>query len=167
MKKVFLQFVLVLCMSGLYAQTSDINRLFASYRGEEDVLSLYIPGFLCRLGAAIGDVDNAERELLYSISSIRIMVSENPELNRHINFAREINLDKLNNHYVVLLTAYEQDESVIILGRENNGYIRDLVIAVGGEENVLICIKGRMDTDLLGILHEVTGIEECKYTKEI
>jgi len=154
-------------MSGLYAQSSDINRLFVSYRGEEDVLSLYIPGFLCRLGAAIGDMDDAERELLYSISSIRILVSENPELNRRVNFVREIDFKKLNDDYVVLLTVHESDEDVVIFGRESNGYIRDLIIAVGGDENVLICIKGRMNTDLLGILHEVTGIEECRYMKEI
>lgn len=167
MKKVFLQFVLVLCMSGLYAQSSDINRLFVSYHGEEDVLSLYIPGFLCRLGAAIGDTDDAERELLNSISSIRIMVCENPELNRHVNFVREINQEKLNDDYVMLLTVHESDGDVVILGRKNNGYIRDLVIAVGGGENVLICIKGRMNADLLGILYEATGLEECRYTKEI
>jgi len=167
MKKILLQFVLILCVSGLGAQSSDINRLFASYRGEEDVLSLYIPGFLCRLGAAIGDMEDAERELLYSISSIRILVSENTQLNRHVNFVREINLEKLNGDYVILLTVHDSDEDVVILGRRNNGYIRDLIIAVGGNENVLVCIKGRMNADLLGILYEITGIEECRYTKDV
>ena len=167
MKKLLLQFILILCVSGITAQTSGINRLFASYRGEEGVLSLYIPGFLCRLGAAIGDVEDAERELLYSISSIRILVSENPELNRQVNFVKEINPGKFDDDYVLLLTVHKEDEDVIILGRENNGYIRDLIIAVGGNENVLVCIRGRMNTDLLDILHEVTGIEECRYTKDI
>ncbi len=167
MKKIFLQFLLILCISGLAAQSPDINRLFTSYRGETDVVSLYVPGFLCRLGAAMGDIDDMERELLYSIRSIRILVSENPELNRHVNFVEEINPGRLGDNYVLLLTVHESDEDVLILGRENNGYIRDLIIAVGGDENVLICIKGRMNTDLLDILYEVTGIQNCRYTKEI
>jgi len=167
MKKIFIQFVMILCMSGLYAQSSDINRLFVSYRGEEDVTSLYIPGFLCRLGAVMGNMDDAERELLYSISSVRILVSENQELNRNVNFVHEINPGEPGSDYVVLLTVHESDEDVVILGRENNGYIRDLIIAVGGDENVLISIRGRMNTNLLDVLYEVTGIEECKYTREI
>jgi hypothetical protein len=167
MKKIFLQFLLILCISGLAAQPPAVNRLFASYHGETDVMSLYIPGFLCRLGAALGDMDDAERELLYSIRSIRILVSENPELNQHVNFVEEINSRRLGDDYVLLLTVHESDEDVLILGRENNGHIRDLIIAVGGDENVLVYIKGRMDTDLLGILYEVTGIEECHHTKDI
>jgi hypothetical protein len=34
--------------AGLAAQ-SEIDHLFNSYRGEEGVISLYIPGFLCRM----------------------------------------------------------------------------------------------------------------------
>ncbi|KPK85920.1 MAG: hypothetical protein AMS27_06300 [Bacteroides sp. SM23_62_1] len=167
MKKVILQFLLALTVTGLFAQKPDINRLFVSCRGEEDVISIYIPGFLCRLGASLGDLEDAERELLCSISSIRILVSENPELNRKINFAKEIHKGKPEDDYRILLTVHESDQDVVILGRENKGYIRDLIIAVGGDENVLVCIKGRVGSDLLDALYGVTGIEECKYMREI
>jgi len=84
-----------------------------------------------------------------------------------MNFVEEINRGRLRDDYLLLLTVHESYEDVLILGRGSNGYIRDLIIAVGGDENVLVCIKGRMDTDLLGILYEATGIEECHHTKGI
>lgn len=104
----------VLSISGLAAQSSEIDHLYNSCRGEEDVISLYIPGFLCRMGAALGGLDD-----------------------------------------------------VLILGREKEGFVSDLLIVVGGDENALISIKGRMNKDLLDALYEVTGIEECLYAKEI
>lgn len=166
MKKIFVQIMFILFASGLAAQ-SDIDYLFDSYRGEEDVISLYIPGFLCRLGATLGDLDDAERELLYSIKSVRLLVSENKELNEHVNFVKEINCTKYRSGWVSLLEVHDSGEDVIILGREKNGYVSDLLIVVGGDDNALICIKGRMNRDLLDALYKVTGIEECQYMKEI
>ena len=64
MKRIIVPIAFLLIVSGLAAQSSEIDHLFNSYRGEEDVISLYIPGFLCRMGATLGDLDDAERELL-------------------------------------------------------------------------------------------------------
>jgi hypothetical protein len=157
----------ILFVSGLAAQSSEINHLYNSCRGEKDVISLYIPGFLCRLGAALGDMDDAERELLYSIKSIRLLVSENKELNEHINFVKEINCKKHGSGYVSLIEVHDSGEDVLILGKERNGYVSELLIVIGGNDNVLIYIKGRMNKDLLDALYDVTGIEECLYMKEI
>jgi hypothetical protein len=166
MKRIFIQIVFILFVSGLAAQ-SNIEYLFNSYRGEEDVISLYIPGFLCRLGAVLGDLDDAERELLYSIKSVRLLVSENRELNTRVNFVKEINCTKHRSGWVSMLEVHDSGEDVMILCRKKHGYVSDLLIVVGGEDNALICIKGRMNKDLLDALYKVTGIEECKHMKEI
>jgi hypothetical protein len=166
MKRIFIQIVFILLVSGLAAQ-SEIDHLFNSYRGEEGVISLYIPGFICRMGATLGDLDDAERELLYSIKSVRLLVSDNEELNRHVNFAKEFNCRKHRSDYVLLLEVHDSGDDVLILGREKDGFVSDLFIVVGGDDNAVICIKGRMDKNLLDALYEVTGIEECLYAKEI
>ena len=167
MKKIIIQFVFILFASGLVAQSPDIDHLFNTYRGEEEVISLYIPGFLCRMGATLGDLDEPERDLLYSIKSIRILVSDNEDLNRHVTFVKEISYDKHTSGYNTLLEVHDSGADVLIMGKEKNGHVSDLLIIVGGEDNAVICIKGRMDKDLLDALYEVTGIEECHYTKEI
>jgi len=167
MKRIYISVLFVLMVSGIKAQSSEIDHLYNSCRGEEDVISLYIPGFLCRMGAALGDMDDAERELLYSIKSIRILVSENHELNKHVNFVKEITNGKHRSDYVLLLEVHDSEEDVLILGREKEGFVSDLLIVVGGDENAMISIKGRMDKDLMDSLYEVTGFEECLYVKEI
>jgi hypothetical protein len=167
MKKISFQILFILFVSGLAAQSSDIDNLFDSYRGKEDVISLYLPGFLCRMGATLGDLDDAERELLYSIKSVRLLVSDNEELNQHVNFVKEISCGKHRSDYVLLLEVHDSGDDVLILGREKEGYVSDLFIVVGGDNNAVICIKGRMDKNLLDALYEVTGIEECLYAKEI
>ena len=131
------------------------------------MISLYIPGFLCRMGASLGDLDEPERELLCSIKSIRILVSENEDLNRHINFAKELRNNRHNSDYNTFLEVHDSGNDVVIMGKEKHGLVSDLIIIVGGEDNAIICIKGRMDRDLLDALYEVTGLEECRYTKEI
>jgi hypothetical protein len=167
MKKIIIQLAFILIASGLAAQSSEIDHLFNTYRGEDEVISLYIPGFLCRMGAALGDLDEPERELLYSIKSIRILVSENESLNRHINFAKEIRNRRHISDYNMLLEVHDSGDDVLIMGKERNGLVSDLLIVVGGNDNVVVCIKGRMDRDLLDALYEVTGVEECRYTKEM
>jgi hypothetical protein len=167
MKRIFISIMFVLIVSGIGAQSSEIDHLYYSCRGEEDVISLYIPGFLCRMAATLGDLDDAERELLYSIKSVRILVSENQELNQHVNFVKEISCGKHKSDYMLLLEVHDSEDDVLILGREKEGFVSDLLIVVGGDENALISIKGRLDKDLLDALYEVTGIEECLYTKEI
>jgi hypothetical protein len=167
MKKIIIQFAFILIASGLAAQSSDINNLFNIYRGEEEVISLYIPGFLCRMGAVLGDLDEPERELLYSIKSIRILVSDNEVLNNHVNFVKMINYSTHSPDYNLLLEVHDSGNDVLIMGKEKRGIFSDLMIVVGGDDNAVICIKGRMNRDLLDALYEVTGIEECHYTKEI
>jgi hypothetical protein len=167
MKKLIIQFAFVMFAAGLSAQPADINHLFSSYSGEEDVISLYIPGFLCRLGAVIGDLDAPERDLLNSIRSVRILVSENEELNHHVNFVKEVDYRNYRSDYKLMLEVHDSGDDVIIMGKERNGLVSELLILVGGDDNAVICIKGRMDKDLLDALYEVTGVEECRYAKEI
>ena len=84
-----------------------------------------------------------------------------------MNFVKKVDLRNLKNGYNLLLQVKDGNEDVAILAREKKGCIKDLVVLVGGEENVMVHIKGRMDGDLLGSLANVAGIEELKYTKEI
>ncbi len=167
MKKLIILSLIALLSLNAGAQPSQTNKLFLKYRGMDGVTSLYIPGFLCRFAASIADLDKAEEELLRAIRSIKILTVENHQLNHELNFAKEIRKDRMDDRYQLLLEVHEQDEDVLIFAREKNDCITELTIITGGDENALICIKGRMDHDLLYALSEVTGISECSYTSEL
>ncbi len=55
----------------------------------------------------------------------------------------------------------------MIAAREKNGKITDLIVVVGGDENVLVHVRGRMESDLLENLAEVAGVEELQFTAKI
>lgn len=167
MKKAILSIIVLALGAGIFAQSGDINRLYYTYQGESEVISMYIPGFLCRLAASLGDLEYEEEVLLRSIKSIKLLVVENDAINERVNFVDEINFDGKNSEYVMMLTVHEEDQDVLILGRKKGDCIRDLVIIVGGEENVMVSIKGRLDADMLYALSGITGIEQMKYTKEL
>ena len=167
MKRILLSVVILFAGISLWSQAFHMQHLFETYRGEEDVISLYIPGFLCRFAAGLADMDCEEEELLRSIKSLRVQLIENREINREVNFARALSGKEPGNGYLALLEIHDGDEDVLILARQKQEIVSELIILVGGDENVLVWIKGRMDHDLMKSLYDVTGIEHCKYTREI
>lgn len=167
MKKLIFVSLFAFASVSLTAQPSQADMLFVKYRGMDGVISFYVPGFLCRFAASIADLDREEEQLLRSIRSVKILTVEHSGLNHELNFAKEIRCDRMDKRYELLLEVHEADEDVLIFAREKNHCIAELVIVVGGDENAVVCIKGRMDHDLLYALSEVTGISECSHTREL
>ena len=166
MKKILLVAISLMIGISLWSQALELHRLYDTYRGEEDVISLYIPGFICRLAGNIADLDYEEQKLLRSIKSVRVQVIENREINREVNFARAYADIRPAKGYFPLLEVHDGDEDVLIFARQKKETICELIILVGGNENVMVWVKGRMDHDLMKSLYEVTGIEQCRYTRE-
>ena len=102
-----------------------------------------------------------------SIKSIRVQVIENREINESINLARIYANRQPAVGYFPMLEVHDGTDDVLILGKEKDELLSELLILVGGKENVMVWIKGRMDRDLMKSLYEVTGIKECRYTQEI
>lgn len=167
MKIFILSALITICGTCLFAQQAEFDRLYSTYKGEEGVVALRIPGFLMKLAGSIADLDQAEKQLLRSLQSVTILTVEEPNLYPDLNFTEEINLISMRDGYRMLLEMHEDEEDVVILAREKNSRIKDLIIVVGGHENVLVQVRGRMNGDLLGNLSRVAGIDELHYTSQI
>ena len=165
MKKVILSFLILSLGLTLFAQPAGFDRLYYQYKGEEGVVALRVPGFVMRLAGAIGDLDRAERELLRSLKSVTVLTIEESYLYPGVNFTEDINLR--NDQYQLLMEVHEENEDVLIAAREKNGKIRDLIVVVGGDENVLVHVRGRMESDLLENLADVAGIDELHVTAQL
>lgn len=163
--------VLLLCLSvfalELQAQSHEFNRLYSSFRGEEGVVNLFVPGFLCRMASNIDDLEPEEQELLRSIKSVKIMAIENPEINRQVNLASVFSVVEWDHGIVPLLQVHDGEEDVLILAKEKDSHVTELYVVIGGKENVMVRICGRMDRDLMKSIYDVTGIEQTKSTKKI
>jgi len=167
MKKLILSLLLISTGLTLFAQPAAFERLYYQYKGEEGVVAIKIPGFVMRLAGSIADLEHEERALLRSLRSVKVLTIEEAELYPEVNFTRDLNLSRLNNNYQLLLEVHEGDEDVIIAAREKNGKLRDLIVVVGGDENVLVHVRGRMDSDLLENLADVAGVDELHFTTQL
>ncbi len=154
-------FLIALLLTGtiLSAQTIETERLCQKYRGEKGVVSLWIPGIIMKFAAHFADLEPAEAAFLRSIRSIRLLTINNPDLYPGVNFIREACLTQGRNGYEVMLQVTSDGEDVMILGRERNGKLKDLLVLVGRDDNVMVHIKGRLNADMIGAVAGIAGKE--------
>jgi hypothetical protein len=167
MKKLILSALIITMGVSLFAQPAGVDRLYYNYKGEEGVVALRIPGFLMKLAGSIADLDREEKQLLRSLRSVTVLTIEETDLYPGVNFTEEVDLSRMKGGYQMLLEVHDGDEDVVIAAREKKGKITDLIVIVGGDENVLVHVRGRMQSDLLENLAEVAGIDELKFTAKI
>ena len=167
MKKLIISSLILAFSISLFAQPAGFDRLYYQYKGEEGVVALKIPGFVMRLAGSIADLDREEKALLKSLRSVTVLTIEEEHLYPNVNFTEEINLSKLDDNYNLLMEVHDEDEDVYIAAREKNGKLRDLIVVVGGDDNVLVHVRGRMDSDLLENLAEVAGVDELHFTAQL
>jgi hypothetical protein len=167
MKKIILSALILVVGISLFAQPAGFDRLYYSYKGEEGVVALRIPGFVMKLAGSIADLDREEKQLLRSLHSVTVLTIEEADLYPDVNFTEEVNLSRMKGGYKLLLEVHDGDEDVLIAAREKNGKIRDLIVVVGGDENVLVHVRGRMNSNLLENLSEVAGVDELQFTAKI
>jgi hypothetical protein len=165
-KLIFSAFIIAFSVS-LYAQPHGFNDIYYDYKGEEGVVALRIPGFVMRFAGAIGDLEGPERELLRSLKSVTVLTIEEADLYPGVNFAKEMNITDLGGGYKLMLEVHDGNEDVIIAAREKKGKIRDLIVIVGGDDNVLVHVRGRMESNLLENLAEVAGVDELHFTAQL
>lgn len=127
-----------------------VSEAFTKYRFKEGVTTITIPGWVIGLAAQFADVDDNEREMLDCIDKVRILSVENDELNARINLHQEFN-EKINrNHeFEELLAVHDDKEQVTIFGRMDGNVISEMVVLVGGDENVMIYVRGEIDPKLI------------------
>ncbi len=167
MKKLILTLSIALVGLTLSAQTLGTANLYQKYKGERGVVALYIPGFAVRLAANIADLDYEEDQLLRSVRSIRVLTIDDNEGFEGVNFVREAKLKPGQGGFKMLMEVSEDGEDVMILGKEKNGKLKDLLVIVGGDDNVMVHIKGRLNADIIGSISEIAGLDELNFTSQL
>lgn len=167
MKKTSLLLIALAISLAALAQPRGYNNVYHTYKGEPGVTSIKVPGILLRFAGMCAGLDHEERCLVRSMKSVTVLTIDDNERYKDVNFVEEMDPTRMRGDYNLLMRVNDSGEDVIIAAREKNGRFTDLIVVVGGNDNTLVHIKGRMKSDLFKELADVTGIKELEITAEI
>lgn len=147
--------LLLICALSLpaFSQSQSIRKFYRKYKRTENTANFNAPGWMIRLGAsiAIKHVDDpGEKEALRLAKKVRkgrILVMEDQN---HIHPAdlAEFMADVHDENFEDLLSFREDKENVQILIREDNDWIRDVLILVSEEDSfIMLALKTKIHID--------------------
>ena len=157
MKRILISLVLLIPLLAMAQDNSPIDKLFSKYANKEGFTTVNISGKLLSFASKLDDSKSSETAMLEKLSGIRILSVEDKELNRGLNFYKELEADGFfkNNKYESLMEVTDKDEIVRFYGRAGEkGKLSELLLVVGGNDNTLISIRGVIDPDDIG---KITG----------
>jgi len=123
-----------------------VTAAFSEYAHEEGVTSVTVPGWVIRLGARFGDMEAEEKALLRSVKKVRVLAIEDQNLNDEANFYKEF-YKKINysGRFEELVHVRDDGDDIHILGLSKKDELRELIVLVSGDENVIVYLKGKFD----------------------
>jgi uncharacterized protein YqkB len=160
MKKLFLGICALIIASSGFAQKDLVSSVFEKYAGIEGITTVNISGDMLKLMTQ-AEMDRRDTVFQSTLSEIRILAVEDEcDQQVDINLKAEI-FDKLDKSvYKEMLSVNKTDEEVVIMLKESNGRIQEMLVIVGGaDNNVLIQVKGDM---LLSELADMAGKYQMK-----
>jgi len=157
MKKILMTLILLIPLWVMAQDNSPIDKLFNKYANREGFTTVNISGKLLSFASKFDDSKSKEIAMLEKLSGIRILSVEDKELNKGLNFYKELEADGFfkNHNYEVLMEVTEKNEVVRFYGRAGEkGKLSELLMVIGGNDNTLISIRGVIDPDDIG---KITG----------
>ena len=161
MKKLLLILAIVLPMAVL-AQKTPVDKLFEKYANQKGFTTVNISGKLLGFAAQMETGDKATSDMLSGLSGIRVLTVEDAELNKKLDFYEELNKEGFfkDNNFEVLMEVTEEDEVVRFLAKDaGDGKLSDLLLVVGGDDNVLISISGLINPEDIGKITKSLNVD--------
>ena len=159
MKKIILISLMLLIPVVILAQNPAVDKLFNKYQGKDGFTTVLINKEIFKLISSTEKEEKAMDEPLEKISGIKILAQEDDSVMEGLNFYDELKEDIDFSEYKELIVVKEKNQDVWIVARENNGRIAELLIIVGGEDNVLVWIQGDFTFEELTELSKINGLE--------
>lgn len=143
MKKIIMMVAIVLTATTIFAQKS-IDALFEKYAGKDGFTTVTINGSLLKL--AVCAEEEGEGSLPANVTEIRILTQEDKSMNIE-NFYELVMTDLDLNIYEEFMRVKESDQDVRMLVRAEGNRFKEFLLIAGGDDNVLIQIKGNMSLE--------------------
>jgi hypothetical protein len=142
MKKIALLLPLFMLPFLVNAQKSPIEKLFKKYYGKEGFTTVLVNQEAFEV---ISHMEKSKGEIngtLDKIKRVRVIAQE----------------DECD--YKELVVVKESDQEVMVLAKEEDGKLAELLVLVGGKDNVLVSVEGSFTMEDLGALSQLEGLED-------
>lgn len=145
MKKIF--FVLVVALFSCNSEGQNtIESLFRRYSGNEGYTSVSLSGDLLRLVDVSFSTENEEgdcHEWSAHVKELRLLIQDNEEEGSE-NFYKTAARELERSGYEEFLRINNYDEDLVMLVKYQGNLFREFVVIGGGDDNLLIQVKGNM-----------------------
>ena len=161
MKRIALILTVILLPAMAMAQNSAVDKLFNKYKGKEGVTTVQISPELFQMVSAMGIEEVEDCDIpLEQINSIKILTIEDEDAFPGVNFYDEIKGELRTDNFAEVMTVDEGSETVRIWMRADKAVVREFLLIVGGDDNVLIYMTGNLNMkDLEGIAESLGDVD--------
>ena len=143
----------------LTAQNTPIDKLFKKYSGQEGFTTVLVTEDMFKVISNLEEEKGEIEGTLGKIERVRIIAQEDEANVEGVNFMEELKGVEFDD-YKELVVVKEADQEVLVLAKEEDGNIRELLVLVGGEENVLVSVEGKFTMEDLEALGDLDGLDK-------
>ncbi|MCB8999148.1 MAG: DUF4252 domain-containing protein [Bacteroidales bacterium] len=144
MKKMILMFVILAAAGAVYGQKS-IDLLFDKYANRDGFTTVTLNGSMLKFAACFDD-DKDAGKVADKLTEMRILVQEDKAMQVE-NFYDVIMKDFDLKGYEEVMRVRESNQDLRMLVRTQDDRIREFLMIGGGDDNMVIQIKGNMSLD--------------------
>ncbi|MFH0761332.1 MAG: DUF4252 domain-containing protein [Bacteroidota bacterium] len=144
MKRLIIILGIILLPLAVNAQPMSVRHLLRSCDPGREVIRIHLPSGLIRIASWFVD-DEESRQVLRNITSLYLVASEDKDFSRESDFPSRVVQKLRNQSFEEMLLVNDQGERVTILMREKGQNRKEMVIAVDGDEDMVLYLKGRLN----------------------
>ena len=159
MRKIALLLPLLILPLLVNAQKSPIDQLFEKYSGKEGFTTVLVNEEMFKVISHMEEETGDIEGKLGKIKRVRVIAQEDEYAsNKKVNFMDELRGIDFDE-YMELVVVKNSEQDVLVLAREEGGKLAELLVLVGGEENVLVSVEGKFTMEDLEALSDLGGLE--------
>lgn len=162
MKKIALFIPVLMVPLMLMAQQTPIDKLFEKYYGKDGFTTVLVTKDMFEVIANMEEEKGDIEGTLGKVQRVRVIAQEDEADVEGVNFMDELKGAEFDD-YKELVVVKEADQQVLVLAKEEDGKIRELLVIVGGEDNVLVSVEGNFTMDDLEALGDLEGLDKLDH----
>ncbi|MCT4637396.1 MAG: DUF4252 domain-containing protein [Bacteroidales bacterium] len=164
MKKITTIFLGLFVFTLVINASSPLKSIFKKYKSSKDCKIITFNSDFLNISS--GGENNDEfkelEELKEKFELLRIFTLEGDH-----DLKSDIKKAKINKYYKEMMRVHESDQDVVIMVREEGKIIKEFVVLVYGDENVIIQIKGQLNRNDISSIGEAFNMKEMIHIKKL